>query len=158
MKQETKKLIERGVIWFAPIFTLIMFALPWMCYFKENITGKITTDTYSTFFSFFDLLTVKINVFTSIIMWVSLAGVVSSIVLYILSVVLKEKEKLLTQIGAIVLVASTGILVLTVFTKISGVETLYGTYHEWLDFMTLPYGLLMVYNIGGLIYFNKKIK
>lgn len=158
MKQETKRLIERGVIWFAPVFTLLMFALPWMCYFKENTTGTITTDTYSRFFSFYELLTIKVNLFTSIIMWVSLVGVISSIVLYVLGVILKEKEKLFTRIGAIVLVVSTSILFLTMFAKMTGTKTLYGVYHTWVDFMSLPYGFLMVYNVGSLIYLIKKVK
>ena len=156
MKQETKKLIEKGVIWFAPIFTLIMFALPWMCYYKEKTTY---TDTYSHLYSFFNLLTKDINLFTSIIMWVSLLGVATSVILYILGVVLKDKEKLFTKIGAIALVVSTGILFLTTFAQISGTTILTGvTKYVWVDFMTLPYGIAIVYNVASLIYLLKKVE
>jgi hypothetical protein len=88
-------------------------------------------------------------------MWFSLIGVISSIGIYTLSVTLKDKEKLFTKVGAITLVASTGILFFTTFGKL--IKDDLGL-SRWSDFMTPLYALLIIYNVSTLVYVINKYK
>lgn len=153
MNEQTKKIIEKIVIFFAPIFTIIMYSLPWMGLYKYASEGNVTIESEGTYYSCIDLLKSDLNVYTKIIIWISIIGVIATIVLYILSVILKDKEKLFTKIGAITLVASVAILFLTIFAKLDATN-LPGGYvtYKWADFMTLEYGFVVVYSVACLIY------
>ena len=150
MKEETKELIKKLVIVFSPVFTLIMYALPWVSYYVHNYKSyEIVTKA-----SYIDLLRSDLGVFTKIILWVSLVGVFASICVYIVSLVIKSKEKLLVNISSITLVASTGVLFFSSLFKSSNVANT----QIWADFMTLPYAALIIYNVVCLVLIFKKSK
>lgn len=159
MKKIDKKLLEKIIITCAPLFTLIMYLLPWMCIYKEQSVWKnIVYESEPLYRNYFQVLSAEGNVFAKIIMWLSLIALIVVITFYAMSYVLKDKEKQLIKVGAITLVASTGILFITVFAKMFPTTTnMGGQFSAWVDFMTLPYGLLLTYNIASLIYFIKKI-
>lgn len=155
MKAETKKMIEKGVLLFSPLFTIIMYLLPWMGYYKEDST---ITSEYGSLHSFFELLKFDVTTFTTIIMWLSLVGVTLSFVFYILSLIFLNKEKLFIKIAAITLVTSTCILIFSPLLK-EKKEILAGVInYRWIDFMFFPYALLLIYNVGSLIYIFKNEK
>ena len=160
MKKIDKKLIEKLVIVAAPIFTLIMYLLPWVCIYKEQYVYKgILSEATPLYRSYFSVLGSTGNVFAKVLMWISLVVIVVTGTFYVLSFILKEKEKQLLKIGNIVLVAATGMLVLTSIEKlIVDTNIMGGEFSSWIDFMTLPYALLIVYNVASLIYLYKKNK
>lgn len=150
MKEETKKIVLKLVIIFSPIFTLIMYALPWVSYYIHNYKGyEIVSNA-----NYLELLRSDLGVFSKIILWISLIGVISSALVYIVSAVLKDKEKLLVKISSITLVASTGILFFSSFFKASKIPNSY----ILADFMTLPYAALIIYNVACLILIFRKTK
>ena len=119
MKEETKKQLLRLGVMFAPVFTFIMYLLPWMGYYNESFEGVPSVVYDPMYYSYFDLLFGEIGVYPKIIMWISLIGVVGSLIIYVLSSVFKDKEKLLIKIAAITLVAATGILFLISSNQVS---------------------------------------
>lgn len=153
MKKETRDIIEKIVIWFSPIFTLIMFSFSRVAFFKSSSKFGEFSPIWANFYEL--LIKSDVNVFCKVIMWASLIGVIASIVLYVLSVVLKNKEKLFTKIAAITLVASTGILFFTTFGKLITDDL---GISKWSDFMAPLYGLLIIYNVAVLIFVVKKDK
>lgn len=158
MKKIDKKLIEKTCIVMGPIFTLIMYLLPWMCIYKEQyVWHNIISESTPLYRSYFDVLSVDSNTFAKVIMWISMIGLVVVATLYVLSFVLKEYENKFLKIGSIILVCSTGILFLTVFEKLIVRETVTGgKFSSWIDFMTIPYALAIIYNVTSLIYIYKK--
>lgn len=159
MKLETKKLIERIVIFFSPVFTLIMFMIPSVALFKQRTEYNSSLFEHQEFVSYIEALKINGHVFSKIIMWMSLLGVIATLVLYILSTIFKDKEKLLMKIGVIVLVIATGMLLLTTIESyFSNVSLTGAKNYSWIDFMTPLYGLLIVYNVACLIYYLKKMK
>ena len=159
MKLETKKLIERIVIFFSPVFTLIMFMLPCVALIKEKTEYNSSVYQHQEFVSYIDALKIEGHIFSKILMWGALFGIVATLVLYILSTVFKDKEKLLMKIGVIVLVVATGMLFLTTLEgNFSDVSLAGAKSYTWIDFMTPVYGILIVYNVGCLIYYLKKMK
>ena len=160
MKNLDKKLIEKIIIVAAPIFTLIMYLLPWVCIYKEQyIWREVISESTPLYRNYFSVLGAEGLTFAKVIMWISLVAIIVVTTLYGISFLIKEKEKQLLKIGSIILVSSTGILVLTVFEKLFTTSTVMGgEFSNWIDFMTLPYALLLVYNVGTLIYICKKMK
>ena len=159
MKLETKKSLERIAIFFSPIFTLIMFMLPYVATIQSKTVYNNISYQNKGFASYIDVLKTEGFVFAKVIMYIALVGVISTIVLYILSTVFKDKEKLLMKIGAIVLVVSTSILVLTTIeSRFENVSFAGAKNYFWVSFMTPIYGLLLVYNVASLIYYLKKVK
>ena len=159
MKKINKKLLEKIIITAAPIFTLIMYLLPWMCIYKEkSIWTNLSYESDPLYRNYFDVLFTEGNVFAKVIMWLSLVTLIVVMTVYVGSYVFKDKEKQLMKIGSITLVASTGILVITAFAKLfPTITSMGGQFCSWIDFMTLPYGLLLTYNVASLIYFIKRI-
>ena len=160
MKKIDKKLLEKLIIVAAPIFTLIMYLLPWVCIYKEQyIWNEIMSEAPQLYRSYFSVLAAEGLTFAKVIMWLSLVALVGVITIYVLSFVLKEREKQLLKIGNIILVVSTGMLVLTALENLFTTTTATGgEFSSWIDFMTIPYALLLAYNVGSLIYVYKKIK
>lgn len=159
MKLETKKLIERIVIFFSPVFTLIMFMIPSVALLKQRTEYNSNLFEHQEFVSYIEALKINGHVFSKIIMWMSLLGVIATLVLYILSTIFKDKEKLLMKIGVIVLVIATGMLLLTTIESyFSNISLTGAKNYSWIDFMTPLYGLLIVYNVACLIYYLKKMK
>lgn len=158
MKEETKKLIEKIAIVSAPIFTLIMYLLPWVAILKYKTTYRVVI-AHQEYASYIEVLKTSGNVFAKVLMYISLVGIIATITLYALSFFLKDKEKLLIKIGAMTLLASTGILFLTLIeSNFKDVSLSGAVNYSWVDFMTLPYALLMIYNVASLIYFIKTNK
>ena len=157
MKEETKKLIEKIAIVFAPVFTIIMYLLPWVTTTKEKtIYYSVVTEEVTTYVSYIDVLKLEGIVFAKVLMYLSLIGLIVTITMYVLSFFLKEQEKLLIKLGAIILVVSTAILVLTTIESNFKNEVATGAIiYKWIDFMTPLYGLLLTYNVASLIYFIK---
>ena len=151
MKPETKKIIIKLAIIFSPIFTLIMYSLPWVSYYFHSYKSYEVV----VYANYLELLQSNLGVFSKILLWASLIGVIVSALVYIVSGVIKEKEKLLVNIGCITLVASTGILFFSSFSKLISVAP--NTY-IWADFMTLPYATLIIYNIVCVYLVFKKSK
>jgi len=153
MKLETKKQIEKGAMLLSPLFTISMFLLPWMGYLKQDnsLVGEM-----QTLYSFFELLKMNITILTSIILWGSLIGVVVSFVIYILSLILKEKESLLIKIASITLVVANAILILTPLSRDSNEILLNVLDYKWIDFMFIPFALSIIYSVVILIYIYKK--
>ena len=152
MKLETKKAIEKGVICFSPLFTIIMFLLPWFGYVKQSnsLVGEM-----KELYSFFDLFSVNVTIISSIVLWVSLIGVIASFIAYILSFIIANKSNWFVKIASFVLPISLVILIFTPVFKYSN-EILSGVVdYVWFDFMTLPYAFCLLYSIGVLIYLNK---
>lgn len=160
MKKETQKLIEKIAIVFAPVFTLIMYLLPWITMMKEKtVYHSVSTGEAKDFVSYIEVLKLDGVVFAKVLMYLSLIGLIVTITMYTLSFFLKEQEKFLIKIGAIILVVSTAILVLTSIEGNFKNEVLGGAIvYRWIDFMTPLYGLLLTYNVASLIYFVKTNK
>ena len=155
MKKLNKQLIEKIVIVAAPVFTLIMYLLPWICMYQEKYVFRGYTIEHPPFYTnYFSILSIEGHLFAKIIMWVSLIGILVVTTLYVMSFVLKEKEKQLLKIGNIILVASTGILFLTSLEQLSTKNN----FTSWIEFMTIPFALLISYNVATLIYLYKKNK
>lgn len=156
MNPKTKKNIENITVLLAPIITLSVFLIPYVALLKEKTVYKGVFE-YQEYYSFYNLLKADINVFSKIILWISFLGVLASSILTGLSFLLKEKEENYNKLSVIVLVSSSGLLFLTNLgslfkkTSIAGAEI-----YRWIDFMTIPYGLLMIFNITLLIYWIKK--
>lgn len=158
MNEITKKRLIRSLVIFSPVFTFIMYLLPWMGTYNASLSGPISIEYDPVYYSYFELLKADFGVYTKLIMYLSLIGVCASLVLHIISVIFTDKEKLLTKIAAITLVAATSILFLSVFAKITPDYTSYaGKSYKWISFMTLPYGILIVYNVASLLYVFKKL-
>lgn len=156
MKLETKKWIEKGVILFSPIFTLIMFFLPFMAIVNERTTFSGVVIEENDYSNFFKALDGEANAFCKVIMYVSLVGIIVSIVLFVISQFLKNEENKLIKIALIVILVANGVLCLSSLGKHFSHEAISGALvSNWVDFMTIPYGLLLVYNVGSLIYFVK---
>ncbi len=150
MKKETKEIIKKFAFIFSPVFTLIMYVIPYVAYYHYSYKTINTMKNAS----YFNLLQSDIGVFTKVLLWASLVCVVASLVIYIASAVIKKKEKLLVNIASITLVASTGALFLFSFIKTSVGENV----RIWADFMTFPYAALLIYNVTCLILNFKKSK
>ena len=158
MKLETKKIIEKIIIFFSPVFTLIMFMLPTIALVKQKTIYNSGVYEHQEYVSYIEALKINGHIFSKIIMWTSLIGVIATMILYILSTILKEKEKLLIKIGGIVLVASTGVLLVTmVESYFVNVSFTGAKNYSWIDFLTPVYGLLLAYNVISLIYYLNNI-
>ncbi len=159
MKSETKSIIEKVFILFAPIFTFIMYFTPSVLLLKEKTVYGSTIFTYQKYGNYLDVLKSNGNVITKIIMIVSLIGVIGSLFINFSIVIFKEKEKKLMKLASIVLLVSSGILLFTNLlqlfykTSVSGARI-----SAWVDFFTPLYGVLLVYNVAVLIYVLKKLK
>lgn len=156
MKPATKKMIANVLVLMAPLFTLAMFLTPYVGLYKEKVTynGVFYGQEY---YSFYELLKMDIGVFSKIVMWVSLLGVLASTILQGITFLKKEQEEKYNTIALIVLTASTGLLLMTDLVSLFKTTSVAGAeIARWVDFMTIPYGLLIVYNITLLIYWIKK--
>jgi hypothetical protein len=160
MKKINKKLVEKLIIIGAPLFTLIMYLLPWVCIYKERYIWKsVISEAQPLYKNYFSILSVEGFIFSKIIMWLSLIGLIVCITLYVMTFFVVEKENQFLKVGNIILVASTGILFLTTLRQLFTEKTFTGgEFSSWVEFMTVPYALLLIYNVTSLIYLYKKKK
>ena len=149
MKEETKVLIKKCVVLFSPVFTLIMLMLPWISIYKVSYLDGEPSLIYKTYLNG---LKMDLPLVSKIIMIVTLVGVISSLVIYLVSLFIKNREKLLVRVASFVLFSSS---VLLLFCSIF--RTSFSNYKEWIDFLTIPYGLLLVYNVISVyLVYQKK--
>lgn len=146
MKKDVKEILKKIIIIFSPIFTMVMFALPWSVFYCQEYRGYQTRE----YGSYFNLLNSNLGVFVKVVLYVILVCVIATFSLYVLGLIVKEKEKLFNKIASIVLVSVTGVLLLLSLFKTNSNE-----FKTWVDFLTLPYGLALVYNIV-IAYINNK--
>lgn len=147
MKEETKQIIKKVIILFSPVFSLIMLVLPWSSIFNWKFRGATITE----YKNYIELFSESLAVFTKILLGIVLLGIFASLVLYILGLIIKDKEKILSKIASIILVSCSAFLLFFPIIKTTSNEAT-----RWVSFITFPYGLMLVYNVYVAYLVNKK--
>ena len=115
-----------------------MLALPWGGLYKYTIGEYEPTMKYSSIFKLFGA---SVPVISKVLMGIALAGVAASIVLFVVGYFANKKGKLLNFVSTLTLLVTLALLILCPLFKNSG-----AIYKEWLDFLTLPVGLAIIYD------------